>query len=141
MEIDEDKVDDAVLALLRLTLRDGRRAWKGFDWDALGRLHRKGLIAGPVGRAKSVVLTDEGLARSEALLAELEGREVGLSAQDRGVALGLRGRGAHFRARAPGSATMASRSGASGSKAPPAQDRRCSWSSCAGSARVARKAA
>ena len=41
MEIDEDKVDHAVLALLRLTLHDGQRAWKGFDWDALGRLHRK----------------------------------------------------------------------------------------------------
>lgn len=71
MEIDEDKVDDAVLALLRLTLHDGQRAWKGFDWDALGRLHRKGMISDPVGRAKSVVLTDEGLRRSEELLAAL----------------------------------------------------------------------
>ena len=77
MKIDEDKVDDAVLALLRLTLHDGRRAWKGFDWDALDRLHRKGLIADPVGRAKSVVLTDEGLERSEALLAELFGARSG----------------------------------------------------------------
>jgi hypothetical protein len=40
MEI--DKADEAVLALLRLSLRDGRRAWKGFGWEALGRLHRKG---------------------------------------------------------------------------------------------------
>ncbi len=71
MEIDEDKVDDAVLALLRLTLHDGQRAWKGFDWDTLGRLHRKGMIFDPVGRAKSVVLTDEGLRRSEELLAAL----------------------------------------------------------------------
>ena len=77
VEIDEGKVDDAVLALLRLTLHDERRAWKGFDWDALGRLHRKGLIADPVGRVKSVVLTDEGLARSEALLAELFGARSG----------------------------------------------------------------
>ena len=77
VEIDEDKVDDAVLALLRLTLHGGRRAWKGFDWDALGRLRRKGLIADPVGRAKSVVLTDEGLACSEALLAELFGARRG----------------------------------------------------------------
>ena len=77
VEIDEDKVDDAVLALLRLTLHDERRAWKGFDWDALGRLHRKGLIADPVGRAKSVVLTDEGLARSAALLAALFGARPG----------------------------------------------------------------
>ena len=71
MEVDEDKVDDAVLALLRLTLHDGQRAWKGFDWEALGRLHRKGMISDFVGRAKSVVLTDEGLRRSEELLAAL----------------------------------------------------------------------
>src|SRR5688500_11475349 len=64
MEIDEDKVDDAVLALLRLTLHDGQRAWKGFDWDTLDRLHRKGLIGDPVNKAKSVVLTDEGLRRT-----------------------------------------------------------------------------
>jgi hypothetical protein len=71
MEIDEDKVDDAVLALLRLTLHGERRAWKGVDWEALGRLHRKGMISDPVGKAKSVVLTDEGLRRSEELLAAL----------------------------------------------------------------------
>ncbi len=71
MEIDEDKVDDAVLALLRLTLHDGQRAWKGFDWEALGRLHRKGMISDPVGKAKSVVLTDKGLRRSQELLAAL----------------------------------------------------------------------
>ena len=41
MYIDGDKVDDAVLALLRPTLHDGLRVWKGFDWDMLGRLHRK----------------------------------------------------------------------------------------------------
>ena len=71
MATDEDKVDNAVLALLRLTLHDGQRAWKGFDWEALGRLHRKGMISDPVGRAKSVVLTDEGLRRAEELLAAL----------------------------------------------------------------------
>ena len=31
MDLDDDKIDAAVLALLRLTLHDGRRAWKGFD--------------------------------------------------------------------------------------------------------------
>lgn len=67
MLVDEERIDEAVLALLWLTLHDGRRAWKGFDWAALGRLHAKGFIADPVGRAKSVVLTDEGLRRSEAL--------------------------------------------------------------------------
>ncbi|ACA18364.1 conserved hypothetical protein [Methylobacterium sp. 4-46] len=67
MQIDEERIDEAVLGLPWLTLHDERRAWKGFDWQVLDRLHRKGLIADPVGRAKSVVLTDEGLRRSRAL--------------------------------------------------------------------------
>lgn len=71
MKLDLDKVDRAVLALLSLGLHDGHRAWKGFDWDALARLHEKGLISDPVGRAKSVVFTEEGLAESERLLEEL----------------------------------------------------------------------
>ena len=71
MDIDEDKIDDAILALLQLTLHDGSRAWKGFHWDALDRLHRKGFIENPVGKAKSVVLTTEGLERSAALLEAL----------------------------------------------------------------------
>jgi hypothetical protein len=33
MEIDEDKIDDAVLALLWLTLHNERWAWKGFDCE------------------------------------------------------------------------------------------------------------
>jgi len=65
MEVDPDKIDDAVLALLWLTLHDERRAWKGFDWEVLDRLHQKGMIADPVNKAKSVVLTDEGLRRSQ----------------------------------------------------------------------------
>ena len=64
MEIDKDKIDDAALALLWLTLHDGDRAWKGFDWDTLDRLHAKGLIGKPANQAKSVDLSDEGLRRS-----------------------------------------------------------------------------
>ena len=74
MDLDEDKIDDAVLALLSLTLHDGHRAWKGFDWDALDRLHRKGLIDNPVGKTKSVFLTEEGLRRSGELAARLFGK-------------------------------------------------------------------
>ncbi len=73
MDIDTDKIDEAVLALLQLTLHDGFRSWKGHDWDALGRLHRKGMICDPVGKAKSVVLTEEGLAESERLFRKLFG--------------------------------------------------------------------
>ena len=67
MEIDEEKVDDAVLALLWLTLHDGSRAWKSFDWDTMDRLHAKGMIEDPANRSKSVVLTEEGLSRAEEL--------------------------------------------------------------------------
>jgi hypothetical protein len=74
MQLDEDKIDDAVLALLHLGLHDHDRAWKGFDWDALRRLHEKGFIGNPVGKAKSVVMTEAGLRRSEALREELFGR-------------------------------------------------------------------
>ena len=71
MEIDKNKIDDAILALLYLTLdRDGR-AWKGFDWSSMSRLHEKGFIGDPVNKAKSVWLTDEGIARSEQLFREM----------------------------------------------------------------------
>jgi len=69
--IDTDKIDETVLALLYLTLHDGVRAWKGHDWEALNRLHRKGMILNPIGKAKSVVLTDQGMAESERLFREL----------------------------------------------------------------------
>ena len=71
MDIDTDKIDEAVLALLYLTLHDGVRAWKGHDWDALDRLYRKGMIENTVGKAKSVVLTEEGLGKSERLFSNL----------------------------------------------------------------------
>jgi len=50
MELDDDKIDDATLALLSLGLHDGVRAWKGFDWDAMHRLHEKGTSPIPAGR-------------------------------------------------------------------------------------------
>jgi hypothetical protein len=73
MEYDDDKVAEAVLALLYLTLHEHNRAWKGFDWNALDRLHEKGLIQNPRNRNKSVVLTEEGLKKSELLFQTLFG--------------------------------------------------------------------
>jgi hypothetical protein len=61
MNWDFEKIDEAVLALLYLNLHDGIRAWKSFDWDALDRLHNKGLIDNPVSKNKSIVLTPKGL--------------------------------------------------------------------------------
>ena len=71
MGIDTDRIDDAMLALLWLGLHDGMRAWKSFDRAVMDRLHAKGLIHDPVSKAKSVVLTPEGLARSKHLFEKL----------------------------------------------------------------------
>ena len=71
MDIDNDKIDEAVLALMSLTLHDGYRAWKSFDWDAMSRLHEKGYIMNPVSKAKSVGLTEEGLKEAQRLFEKL----------------------------------------------------------------------
>jgi hypothetical protein len=79
MEFDTDKVYEAVLALLWLTIHDenefgGARAWKGHDWDALDRLHEKGYTSDPKSKAKSVALTAEGLAKSRELFQKMFGK-------------------------------------------------------------------
>ena len=71
MAVNKDKIDDTALALLYLTLHDDFRAWKGFDWDVLDRLHQKGMIGNPVGKTKSVVFTDKGLKRAKTLFEAL----------------------------------------------------------------------
>lgn len=75
---DPARIEDAVLALLWLTATTERKAhfketwaWKGHDWDALGRLHEKGFITNPVSKAKRVYFTQEGLERSKALFEKL----------------------------------------------------------------------
>jgi hypothetical protein len=71
MDIDRDRIDEAILALFFLGRHDAIRTWKSFDWAAMERLHTKGLISDPVGKAKSVAFTDEGLRQSEALFRKL----------------------------------------------------------------------
>ncbi len=78
MDYDRDKIDEAVLALLYLTLHNvnqfGGRAWKGHDWDALDRLHEKELISDPRSKAKSVVLDTEGIKAAEKAFLKLFGQ-------------------------------------------------------------------
>ena len=65
-----NKVDEAVLALLYLNFFDEHgaiRAWKGFDWDAMDRLHEKGFISDPKSKAKSLIVTEEGQRAAEEL--------------------------------------------------------------------------
>lgn len=73
---DEDKVDEVVLALLHLNAFEHHgvvRPWKGFDWDAMNRLHDAGMISDPRAKAKSVVLTEEGERRARELFDHLFG--------------------------------------------------------------------
>jgi hypothetical protein len=72
MDFDEDKIDDYTLALLYLVAHErdegfGSRAWKGFDWDTLNRLHEKGYISNPANKAKSVGMSEEGFLRAKEL--------------------------------------------------------------------------
>jgi hypothetical protein len=69
MTLDTDKIDDAALAILSLTLHDGDRVWKGIDWDITDRLFAKGLIHDPKNKAKSLSLTPEGVAQAREILA------------------------------------------------------------------------
>ncbi|KGK01637.1 DUF6429 family protein [Thalassotalea sp. ND16A] len=71
MEIDEDKIDEAALALFYLTIHEKYRAWKQMDWGVTNRLFEKGFICDPKGKSKSVCLTDEGLKKSEELFNKL----------------------------------------------------------------------
>ena len=74
MEINNEELDEFVLALLYLTAfneNDYYRAWKGYDWDTLDRLYEKGYISDPKSKAKSVVFSDEGYNKSKELFIKL----------------------------------------------------------------------
>ena len=69
--LDKEKLAEAALAILSLSgFKDvgGIRAWKGMDWDLMGILFEKGWISDPVGKQKSVYLTDEGAKLAEQFL-------------------------------------------------------------------------
>ncbi len=72
MAMNADKIDDYTLALLCLVTAErhegcGARAWKSFDWETMNRLHEKGHISDPRSKAKSVVMTEDGLKKSKEL--------------------------------------------------------------------------
>ena len=69
--MNNERIDEAVLALLYLGIHErhpvtGAHTWKSLDWDAMNRLHERGLISNPVSTAKSVILTEAGLRRAKA---------------------------------------------------------------------------
>jgi uncharacterized protein DUF6429 len=74
MDIDGDKLEQTVLALLYLNSFQkgtGRRAWEGFPWTVMDALHDKGYISNPATKNKSVWLSEEGAKLSEELFERL----------------------------------------------------------------------
>jgi len=72
MNYHRDKIDEYTLALLYLVVHErqegmGARAWKGFDWETMNRLYDKGYISNPVGKTKSVGMTEEGFLKAKEL--------------------------------------------------------------------------
>ena len=65
MQINQEKIEEATLALLFLTLHDENRAWKNFDFEIMDRLYEKGYILNPKNRAKSIAFTQEGLEKAK----------------------------------------------------------------------------
>ena len=72
---DPKKIEEAVLALLGAFEFDHGRVWKRFDFGVMDSLAEQGLITEPRGRAESVYLTTEGLARAKALADRMFGAE------------------------------------------------------------------
>lgn len=71
MDIDQDKIDDAALALLSMTMDKYGSAWKQLDWSISNSLYEKGYIHNPVNKNKSLVFTEEGAAKAEELFKQL----------------------------------------------------------------------
>ena len=62
-EMNKEKLAEVALAILWLTAHgdpEYLRVWKGMDWDLMNLLYRKGWISDPVGKQKSVALSEEG---------------------------------------------------------------------------------
>lgn len=67
MEYDDQRIENAVLALLATFSFNGGNTWRGFDFEVMDKLYEQGFITQPKGRAKSVWLTPEGLERGRQL--------------------------------------------------------------------------
>ena len=73
MNYDDQRIDDAVLALLAAFSDSDSHTWKGHDFDVMKRLHQRGFIGDPVNKNKGLYLTNEGMERGRELADELFG--------------------------------------------------------------------
>jgi hypothetical protein len=78
MQLDDQRIDETVLALLAVFSFDGGRSWKSFSWNVMDRLYAHGLIDNPRSGAKSVVLAPHALERGLALAEQLFSKRLGL---------------------------------------------------------------
>ena len=70
MDIDADKLEQVVLALLYLNSFEGgmgTRAWKSFPWSIMDSLHEKGYVSDPTNKTRSVWLYEKGVKLSKEL--------------------------------------------------------------------------
>lgn len=69
MEYDEQKIAEAVLALLGVFEFENGRVWKRIDFGVMDELFEKGYISNPKGKSESVYLTQEGMQLAKQLAA------------------------------------------------------------------------
>ena len=73
MPLDDQKVEDAVLALLGVFASNDGQTWKRYEFAVMESLFEKGLITDPHGKRESVFLTEEGALKAKELAAKLFG--------------------------------------------------------------------
>jgi hypothetical protein len=69
MKYDDQKIEEAVLALLGVFEFENGRVWKRINFGVMDSLHEKGYITDPKGKAESVYLTEEGMRLARELAA------------------------------------------------------------------------
>ena len=80
-DIDKEKISEAALAILSLTAHgdaDYTRVWKDLDWDLLDLLHDRGWISDPVGKHRSVQLTEAGIKLAQEYVDKHFGSKLGI---------------------------------------------------------------
>ena len=68
---DQQKIEDAVLALLGAFEFDNGRVWKRLDFSVMQSLAEKGYITDPRGKTESFYLTQDGLAKAKELAQQM----------------------------------------------------------------------
>jgi hypothetical protein len=66
--LDQEKLAEAALGILSLTLDENGNVWKMLNWDLMNLLFNKGWLQDPIRKTKSVQLTPEGQAVAEDFL-------------------------------------------------------------------------